>query len=242
MIASFCVYVVALFKQYNLLKESTSRLQILSIRAAICVPCYAFFIFLSLAAPSVYQELQIPIAILEGYSFYCFFLLLITNMGGLDKTLNYLIENDKPLCFTFCCPTNKISFYGRVKWALINFLTTRFIVVVFSVIFEPNRIVAVLLDVIAVAFTINAVLSLVTFYENVYTLNENIKGVSKLFVIKVSVGIIVFQGLIVQIVIALNQVTLHANSQFTQEEMAIRLYCKIIFKDILQSLLYYFNS
>lgn len=59
------------------------------------------------------------------------------------------------------------------------------------------------------------------------------QGVSKIAILKVSVGLIVVQGIITQLVIALNKVTLSSDSNFSSNERAIRLYCFIVLLEYL---------
>lgn len=86
-IITFICYARVVTSQFRYLKEGTKRLQVLACRTALCIPIYAFIIFISLLAPAAYEGLQIPITLFEGYSFYCFFALLVNNLGGPDATL-----------------------------------------------------------------------------------------------------------------------------------------------------------
>lgn len=58
-------------------QRATSRIQTLSTRTALFLPAYTILILISLLYPSVFIALQVPIAVAEGYSFYCFFVLLV---------------------------------------------------------------------------------------------------------------------------------------------------------------------
>jgi hypothetical protein len=84
----------------------------------------------------------------------------------------------------------------------------------------------VVLSIVAFMLLVNAVLSTIIFFENVYEQCTNLMAISKFLVIKVSVGLIVTQGIIVQIVIALNKVTLKDDSEYSGDDRAIRLYCE----------------
>jgi hypothetical protein len=193
----------------------------------VCVPIYAIITFITLIAPSAYNGLEIPIAIFEGYSFYCFFSLLVTNLGGPTEAVKALKNNDQPLQCACCCPSDKASFYNQTLWALFHFLFTRAIVVIVSVILEEFRVVFVILSLVAFVLLVYAVLSTVIFFENVYKHQINLMGVSKFIVIKSSVGLMVVQGLIIQILIATDNITLSDTSTYTGDERAIRIYCKL---------------
>ena len=76
-----------------------------------------------------------------------------------------------------------------------------------------------MLSLVSFALLVNAVLSTVIFFENVYDQCTNLMAISKFLVIKVSVGLIVVQGIIVEIIIALDKAS-------SGDDNAIRLYCK----------------
>jgi len=75
------------------------------------------------------------------------------------------------------------------------------------------------LSLVSFALLVNAVLSTVIFFENVYDQCTNLMAISKFLVIKVSVGLIVVQGIIVEIIIALDKAT-------KGYDYTIRMYCK----------------
>jgi len=197
------------------------------------VPLYAFIIYISLLAPWAYNGLEIPIAIIEGYAIYCFFALIVTNLGGPNESVKYMNGLSKPLCCTLCCPVEKYSFYMRTLWSCRHILVTRVVLVILAAIFENIKAVYIVLSIVSFALIARAVLSVVTFFEHSYERSANFMGVSKLFILKVSVGLIVFQGLIVQIVIGLNKVTLASDSTYNSDERAIRLYCFIVLLEYL---------
>lgn len=86
----------------------------------------------------------------------------------------------------------------------------------------------VLLALISFCFVVRGFGSLVVFYENIYNYSTNISGVYKLLVIKMSVGIIVLQGIIVEILVAFNVIHMDEAHGYTEAEMIQRLYCFIV--------------
>lgn len=86
----------------------------------------------------------------------------------------------------------------------------------------------VILALISFCFVVRGFGSLVVFYENIYNYSTNISGVYKLLVIKMSVGIIVLQGIIVEILVAFNVIHMDEAHGYTEAEMIQRLYCFIV--------------
>ena len=156
--------------------------------------------------PSAYNAIAVPIAVFEAYSFKCYFNVLVTNIGGPDATVRLLLSNDKPLACGPCCPSDKKVFYNRILWSLFHFMYTRVIFVILAVIFQHKRAIFLIFSFIAFVLIAFSVLSIVNFFENVYTACDNLKAVSKFFVIKVSVGLIVIQGIIVEVLVSINKV------------------------------------
>lgn len=237
-------YFYILRTQYNMRKEGTLRLQVLNCRAVIGVPIYAVFVFISLIFPQGYNAFNIPIAAFEGYSFYCFFSLVVTNLGGPSETVRYIQDANNPICCTklfcsSCCPTDSARFYARVLSALFHFVTTRMVVVCLSVIIfyalptTAGKLIFVVLQLVSFVILVNGVLSVVNFYENVMDANSNIYGVLKFLVLKISVGLIVVQGLIVDIIIALNKVTLQPDDTYSPNDRALRVYLFLVLLEYL---------
>ncbi len=222
------IYLLVVNKQYRYLKEETLRLQVLSTRCAICLPIYSIVVVLSLIYPNAYYALEVPVAIFEGYSFYCYFALVVANLGGPDESVATMRSIDKEMCCSCCCPADRAAVYIRTWWNEWHFIFTRTGVVLISTIFYylNMRAVFIILQVIAFAILVNGVMSVVNFYENVMNECSNLKGILKFLIIKVSVGLIVVQGIITEVVIALDKVTLKDNAEFTSDDRAIRLYCK----------------
>lgn len=202
-------YLMVLNIQFAKLKEGSYRLQILSTRAASCIPIYAMIIFISFIRPDAYVALNAPIAIFEGYSFYCFIAFVVENLGGPAGAVSRLKSNGKDLCCTCCCPSDRSNFYQRMSSGVFHLLTSRSIITLVSVIFyyshsEVGKKIYIVLSLIAFALLVNGLIGIVVFYENVMADCENLMGVSKVLVLKVSVGLIVLQGIIVELITAFN--------------------------------------
>ncbi len=85
------IYFVVLGRQQGYLKEGTVRLQTLAMRAGFVFPCYSVLMMISLLKPNSYAGLQILVAFLEGYAFYCFWALVVENLGGPEETVKKLV-------------------------------------------------------------------------------------------------------------------------------------------------------
>lgn len=100
-----------------------------------------------------------------------------------------------------CCgfPRDPAVFYNRVISALWYCLFVRVIVVICGAIGYYNDVNAIYLiaTLVAVVFLVNAVLSVIAFYENV--MHSGLSHAYRMVLVKISVGIIVVEGLIEQL-------------------------------------------
>ena len=247
LLVPFTAWVLILFKQYELIKAKTYRLHVLICRTCLFLPLYAIFIWLSLVEPQLYAGLQIAFALVEGYSFYSMFGLIIGNMGGPAEALNTMrITNKPPYCS--CCPTEPGVFYCKVLRALKYFLFLRVPVVIIASIGDIRGLKSLYLiaTLVALAILIYAVVNIISFYENIYYLN--LGHISKLITLKLSVGIIVIEGIIEMILEYAGMVcyerlythifihmhavgvfdNLAADNGYTQDGTLIRWFCFII--------------
>ena len=61
-----------------------------------------------------------------------------------------------------------------------------------------------ILELIAFAILVNGIVSIINLYENIREACANLGGVQKFLVLKISVGLIVIQELVISILISLN--------------------------------------
>ena len=219
-------YLLTLRKQHAQLQSHNFRLYVLCSRAAFSMLFYAVLIFASLLVPRAFPVLLIPIDVVEGYTFYCFFVILVTNMGGPEHSLQILLASNRQLLLSCSFSKDKRKFYSQVQWALFHFMTTRIVIVILEDVLSSMRLVVVILQIVAILIVTRAFVALVLFFENVYLQNSNINGVSKLVVLKLSVACIVIQSFIAQLCVSLNAVHLPANNTYSSDELLIRLLCK----------------
>lgn len=137
LIAILISFIVVFFLQYCRILPGTERLVVLSTRTALFLPLYAFFVFLTFVDPNVHALVEIPTSIVEAYSFYCFFSLLVTNLGGPQAAAETFQGSTKGLaieCCNSCCIGDRVVFYKRTVRALFHFVVTRNFIIVLAAI------------------------------------------------------------------------------------------------------------
>jgi hypothetical protein len=84
-------YLLTVAKQHAQIREPRAyRISVLSTRAALALPVYASVMLLALIYPHWFYALKVPVAFFEGYSFYCFFAMIIENLGGPNRAVKVL--------------------------------------------------------------------------------------------------------------------------------------------------------
>ncbi len=161
-------YIGIFIIQYRNLGSKTLRLSVLSTRLATFLPLYAFVLYISLIIPATYLALQVVIAIVEAFSFYCFFALVVENLGGPNAAVAAMSTlKSTPMCCGCCLPATPAGYYSRLQWALFHFATTRVVLVIITAICGYKLIVAgvFVASFLGFFFTINAFATLVLFCE-----------------------------------------------------------------------------
>lgn len=236
---------------YTNLQPTTLRILTLSTRTAIFLPVYSVIIWLSLVVPVLYVPLEVPTALAEGFCFYCFFTMVVANLGGPCETV-ILMEERKPLCCSCCCPSTPVLFFKRVQAALFHVMWTRTAVVLASAICtlvahssqtyrNPAFLASLILTVLSLALLVNGFGSLILFYQIIMEESSNLLGTSKIVLLKISVGLIVIQGLIEEFLYAFGVITVESSSTFSGKERAQRYYCFIVLVEysLLSAAVYY---
>ena len=238
---------------YANLHVETLRIQVLSTRTAIFLPVYSLIIWLSLVFPVLYVPLEVPTALAEGYTFFCFFSMVVTNLGGSAETVSVIEETGyRPMCPSCCCPATALGFFKRVQSALFHCLVTRTVVVLTSVVctfishreqvyHNPAFLASLVLTVLSLVLLVNGFVSLVVFYRLLIDESANLLGACKIILLKISVGLIVVQGLIEEFLFAFGVISVESSSGFSGEERAQRFYCFIVLVEyaMLSAAVYY---
>ncbi len=158
-VALMCVilacFAIALFFNFRNLRPEVTRLVVLNTRVAFFLSFYAIMMFICINAPQALPALNVLITFMEGYSFYGFFAMIVTNLGGPGATVQYFKDTNKPLlCCNSCCPPEPEKYYRKTTWALWHFVFTRtalfvLIAIAFYSGSKAGKIVAGLLSLVA---------------------------------------------------------------------------------------------
>lgn len=251
-VVGLLLLLVILTAYYGVMTENFKNLRVnvyltvISIaRTAQFLPTYAVIMWLSVVLPGFFLPGQIPIAIAEGYSFFCFFSTIVNYLGGPAKVIDIIqnkMNNGRQLLFPCCCPTDARSFYERTLRALYHFIVTRTgfvcILLIFQLIMKYSDLskkqhaalfgMAIMFQCISLGFLVNGFGSLVTFFEILRDELANLWGIPKIALLKFCVGLIVIQGLIEQFLFASNTVTVKASDNYSAEDRAQMIYCFLV--------------
>lgn len=227
-------YLVIVWRVYSNLRIETEKLSVMVVRLALFLPIYALLIYIALNAPHALVALNIPIAIVEGYTFYCFFALIVHNLGGPAQTVQYFKDSGKPLmCCTSLCPADHIQYYKKATWAMFHLVFTRVIVIILAAIAfysgsKAGNAISALLNLVGAFILFYCLAHLVLLYENIFTHCTNLYGVTKILLLKCSVGLIVVQGIVEALMVATNSEPYTDDSTWNSEDKTIRGYCFLV--------------
>lgn len=131
---TFAAFFAIVCLQYQRCKPGTERLIVLNSRIASFLPLYSIFMTLSIYQPFAYPAYVIPISVIEQYSFYCFFVMVVENLKGPKHAIEIFRSTGKPLkccCFQCsCCPSDHVMFYRRILTWIFHLMITRTILVI----------------------------------------------------------------------------------------------------------------
>lgn len=126
LVITFVAYLSICLRQFSYLKPANYRLVILSVRCAALLPLCAFFIMISLLAPSSFVIMMLVITVVEGYCLYCFLALIVENFGGPFAIVDYLHKARKELAICGCIfPKEPLRFYQITTLAVFNIFVVR---------------------------------------------------------------------------------------------------------------------
>jgi len=222
-------WVLIFFKQYEYSKPKTYRVNVLLARTSLFLPLYAIFMWIALYDPYAFEGLQVPFAIVEGYSFMSVFAVIVANLGGPAATIRTMQKYPDKVACCPCYPREAIPFYTQVHNSIWYFVFLRVIVIVVATAASYNGLESLYLvaTLFALAQLIYALISLVNFYESLFHLG--LGHAFKIFTLKVSIGIIVIQSIIEMILVMTGTLdNVKAQSGYTQAGTIIRYYSFIV--------------
>ena len=170
------IFIIMTQHKNQIATPELQRLNVLTARTALFLPFYAVFMWFSLLAPAALPAFGIFLAFMEGYSFYCFFTLLVTNLGGPVATVEFLKEANRPLvCCSCFCPSDMVAFYKKTTWAMFHFLFTRTgITVVSAIAFysgtNAGRVLFIVLNLLATVLLFYCLVHLVNLCKSLSSL------------------------------------------------------------------------
>jgi 4-amino-4-deoxy-L-arabinose transferase-like glycosyltransferase len=156
--------------QYRNITPESQKATALITRIAMFLPLYSLFMLVSVGDPNSLAGMSIPTAIVEGYSFYAFLSLLVSNMGGPSQVVQQM--QGRPLfCCVSLCPSESDRFYNKTVWALFQFVVFRPIVVLIAAICfysktKAGRLLYLLFTLVALAILIRSLLHFVLLCKN----------------------------------------------------------------------------
>lgn len=261
MLVPVLAFLIVVAFQWRYIDATNYRQTILSARAALFLPGYAFLLWISVVAPRSFYAMTVLINLVEGYSFYTFFSLLLFNLGGSDQAVDTLVNSDKPYFLFSCCfpAQDKVKFYRRTAWGLFHMLFTRVILSIIGAIAfysgsTAGQALALVIQVINAVLVVAMIVHVLNFckYKHTrmhfriivvkltsshpFTADEmlfehakNLFGLTKLFLLKCSVGLIVLEGLIANFLVNSGKSPYSSDDgddMYNMEEKTQRGYCK----------------
>lgn len=169
LVVIWLAYGIIFYSQYKRMVAGTERLVVLTARTALFLPLYALFMLISLAKPDALAALEIPISFVEAYSFYSFFTLMVTNMGGPARAVEGFKNSGKELiCCNDCMPKDHIQYYKKTVWALFHFMVTRNIIVIIATVAfytgtSAGKAVQALLSLVAAGILFYCLIHIILF-------------------------------------------------------------------------------
>lgn len=168
MLVPFLAYAIVVRLQWNYAENNNYRQTVLATRAAAFLPGYAFFMWISILAPTSFTALTVLINLIEGYSFYTFFSLITYNLGGTAATVDAMVKSGKEYFLCTCCfpKDDKATFFRRNSWLMFHMLFTRVALSIVGAIAyyadtDAGKTVAIIIQVICAVIVITMIFHLV---------------------------------------------------------------------------------
>jgi len=226
------IYIVR--KQFDISNRKTYRINVLTARTSLFLPLYAIYLWISVLDPYTNEALEPFYAVVEGYSFYSMFALLVTNLGGPRATVIILRKHPDRHTFCPCYPHDSQMLYNTVLSAMRYMFFGRVLLVIVATVCTYSDLQSLYLIVTAASLgvLIYGVLSIINFYEVIMHLD--LGHVFKLITLKVSVGLIVIQGLVEEILFSMGVFdAVKPHPSYTAEGTVLRYYCFIVLLEYL---------
>jgi hypothetical protein len=228
-------WILIVRKQYALsINKKTYRISVLTARTSLFLPLYAIYLWISVLDPYTNDALEPFYAVVEGYSFFSMFALLVTNLGGPRAAVKTLRSYPDKRTFCPCYPQDGLALYMRVLNAMKYMFFWRVVLVVAATIcvYSGLQSIYLIVTLVSLGVLLYGVVTLINFYE--VLMHLDLGHVFKLVTLKVSVGLIVIQGLVEEILYSVGVFdAVKPHPSYTKEGTVLRYYCFIVLLEYL---------
>lgn len=247
-------YIRVLRHQYNVViqKPQNLRIVVLSVRAAFVALGFAICYWVSLVYSYAYTFMLIPEAYIEAYCIFAFFALTNVYVGGPEKVVDVIRTSKRTFpsrIFADSMRLNPDGFYRGIYNAHWQLFFIRPILVMVSVILyyanayyatktgQGNTahtclVLSMIINALSALLVIVAVTALVKNYHILYPHCSGLNATWKIIIIKLTVGLVVSEGLIESILYSVGAIningelqTLAGNNKYDEANRDIRWYC-----------------
>jgi hypothetical protein len=228
------IFVLVVRNQFEHATPESYAMVMLSVRACTILPAFMTFIAFSLWGPELYAFWKVPAAVIEGYGLYCFYAFLAKGVGGADRGVELVNTSQKELPCGCCWDIKKRTqhYYERERSLIWAFAFIRPPIMLLGMIFfyADVQVMYALLNFVGSAITIAMLPGL---FLSVYALYEECDGLNlltKFIVVKVSVGVVLIEDLVMNILYQSGTVDIPSSmgvGRYNEEEKFIRVYCTI---------------
>lgn len=223
-------FVLVLRAQYQLATKANYGMVVIALRATSLLPIFMLFIFLSLWTPLLFPFYKVPAAIFEGYGVYCIWALIVRNCGGPEGSIKVMIESKRGICWPLSTDEQCRRFYSNANTAIWQFAVLRWISVALGCIFFYAEVQEVYI-ICSVIAAVSTVYMLPYLFMSAHVLLDACSGLNilvKLALVKVSVGLILIEDLVMQFLYQSGKVHMPDTDGlkgYDQEDRFTRVYC-----------------
>lgn len=227
--STIVLYCRILYHQHGFVNENhlTHRLVVLNVRTALLVPAFSICYLISLEFTGAYLFMQLPQSIVQGYATFAFVGLFVHYCGGPEQCLEITAASRAyfPSCIFqhSCLNINKYPrrFYNFVYSTQMILLIVRPLLVV-AVIITAVKNQAFASNVISGMASFLVIIGITGLLKLYHVLRKHSKGLNaktKIIVIKGTIGLVLIEALIEQVLVAFAVIDDAGLSQ------SVRYYC-----------------
>jgi hypothetical protein len=172
------------------------RIIVLNVRMATIVPLYSIVMVAGYGAPQALPILDALLALIEGFSVYCFFKMIVLSAESHDQIIKTLKDSDytQPCCYscqkdcTGCC-------YSTMYLALWQFFIIRPIFVLIDGIAELKGVTRIfeIFTILAIICLIIAMASLIRMYQTIGSIGAHLHSERKILFVKGIILLMIIQ-------------------------------------------------